>query len=608
MQRNADSPKQKKNPDHWYWHGRACLDAQNWTGAVSALSQGIRLAPDQPAFHRARGLALARLDRFDDAMRDFRSAIRLLPAMALAHSDLGVCLLKTNRPRDAIAPLERALRLEPTLHQARASLGVAYAHAGEPDRALAILDALVENDPDPEIHSARGWALLGQGQVEAALDVLRRTLRLNPNHAVAHYNLLFTLQHRVGITEGELLDAHSHWGSWAVAQEAGAPSPRLGATGRPLRIGIVSGDLRRHAVSSLTLRAFEALAGQGFTILCFASQSEEDDHAARWRALAREWHRVDQMNDDALTALIARKRIDILFDLAGLTARHRLPVFARRAAPRQVSWAGYTGTLGLPTMDGLIADPREVPPGHESFYAETVLRLPDCYVCYEPLGPVPDVADAPPSASGPPVFGCFQRAAKLNVPLLALWARIARALPDARFMLRYSCYAEAQTRDTVGRMATQAGLDPTRLIFDEGGPTTEMMQAYTGVDVALDTRPYSGGVTTLEALWMGVPVVTWPGETFAGRHSASHLHAAGLTELVVDSGDAYVDAAVALASDPGRLARYRRTLRAQVEASPLCDAQRFATHLGQVLTDWVHGGNLRQPVATNLLPSDAAGR
>jgi predicted O-linked N-acetylglucosamine transferase (SPINDLY family) len=576
--------KQEKNPDHWYWRGRACLEAQNWVGAISALGQGIKLAPKQAAFYRARALALARLNRFSEAIRDLHVAIRLMPSMALAHSDLGVCLLKTHRPQEAIAPLQQALRLEPSLEQARACLGLAYAHSGQPDLALEILDVAVRDDPDPEIHSARAWAMLNQGRLQDALDALHHTLSLNPTHEIAHFNILFTLQHKVGVTVAELLAAHQHWASVVAAPP---PPPDLFAGRRParqLRLGVVSGDLRRHAVSNLTLRAFEALAARGVAVTCFANQSEEDSDVARWRKIARAWHKIDEMSDDALTELIRSEPIDILFDLAGLTARHRLPVLARRVAPLQVTWAGYTGTTGLAAMDGLIADAREVPAGEDEFYTETVIRLPDCYVCYQPPVPTPDGSAEPPSVQAPPVFGCFQRASKLNVELLRLWAAIAQAVPQATFLLRYTCFAEQPACRVIGDMARQAGLDPDRLRFEAGGDPYSMMQAYNRVDVVLDTRPYSGGVTTLEALWMGAPVITWPGETFAGRHSASHLHAAGLHELIAISGEDYVQRAISLAADIDRLRDYRRTLRARLQASPLCDAERFATNLNDALT------------------------
>ncbi len=569
-----------RDPAQHYWSGRAALDRGDWEGAAVAFRRAVARSPGDAASHRALGLALARLDKFKAAIAAFRAAIERAPGMARAHSDLGVTLLKVKRATEAIAPLERALALDPTLEQARICLGLACAHAGQPDRALEILDRTVRDSTDPEILTARAWAMLHQGRVGEALDVLARTLELSPQHAVAHYNLLFTLQHQPGITAASLLDRHRHWAaSLASVAEPGLPEiPRQ--PGRLPTLGIVSGDLRQHAVSLLTLRAFEALARNGTRIVCFANQSEEDGYTRRFKAFAWRWHVVDEIDDDGLCALIRRERIGILFDLSGLTARHRLPVFARRAAPLQVSWAGYTGTTGLSTMDALIADAREVPAGEDHAYAERVLRLPDGYVCYDPPARAPDIG---PARGGALRFGCFHRAAKLNTGLLALWARIAAELPDARFVLRYACYAEPQTRRVVTAMAEQAGLAADRLAFEEGRDPASMLQGYGDIDIALDTTPYSGGVTTLEALWMGVPVITLRGETFAGRHGVSHLHAAGLAELIADTSDAYVAKAVALARDRARLGEYRATLRARLLASPLMDGVRFAANLEAAL-------------------------
>lgn len=580
------NPTKSQSGDTFYWQGRACLDAQDWTGAVAAFSQAIKRAPKQAAVYRARGLALARLDRFSEAIRDCQAAIKLMPAMALAHSDLGVCLLKTHRAQEAIAPLEMALRLEPTLEQARTCLGLAFAHAGVPDRALAILDGAVKDDPDPQIQAARAWAMLGQGRVQDAAAALERTLAKFPDYAISNYNLMFTLQHKPGITSAELLAAHREFARRCFPEVPASLPRRTLAAGEKPRLGVVSGDLRYHAASNLTWRAFEGLAALGFPIVCFANQSERDEITARWRKLAHSFYVIDQKSDDDVTALIRRERIDMLFDLSGLTARHRIPVFARRAAPLQISWAGYTGTTGLPAMDGLIADAREVPPDEDADYVERVIRLPDAYVCYSPPQMAPGIGKPPSAGGAPPVFGCFQRPAKLNGEVFGLWARIAQRLPGAKFVLRYSSFAEGETKRAVVAQATVSGLDPALLVFQVGGSMQNMLESYAQIDVALDTRPYSGGVTTLEALWMGVPVITWPAPTFAGRHSLSHLHAAGLHELIAESGDAYVEKAVALAQDISRLSAYRENLRTRMLASPLCDQDRFAAKLGAALVDF----------------------
>jgi len=571
-----------------YWQGRGFLEAGDWGRAASVFRRAVRTKPSDPELHRLLGLSLARLDRFDNAISSFRNAVALAPnhapIYARAHADLGVTLLKAGRVSEAIPPLETALAQDAHLQQARLCLGMALSRNGEPDRALAILEPAVKQSADPDVHAARAWAMLSQGRVEAGIEALYLTLRLNPLHEVAQTNLLFALQHLPGITPAALLAAHrAHFRpAGGIPANTSPPTCFAAVNARPV-IGLVSGDLRRHAVGVLTLRAFEALARRGYKLVCFASQTEDDDFTARYRAASAAFHRVDDMHDDALHALIQSERIEILFDLSGMTARQRLAVFARRAAPIQVTWAGYTGTTGIDAMDALIADAREVPPGEEDAYAENILRLPECYVCFEPPSCAPEVNGLPMLTGEHIRFGCFQRAPKLNIGVFRLWARIAQAVPQARFVLRYGCYAEGETRKVVSHMAAEAGLKPSLLVFEEGGAQAHLLAGYANIDVALDTFPYSGGVTTLEALWMGIPVVTRLGGTFAGRHSASHLHAAGLPELIATTDDAYVATAVGLVQNVQRLAALREGLRARLLACPLMDADRFATHLETAL-------------------------
>ena len=559
-----------------YWRGRGALERGEWRHAAQSFRQAVRASPGDAELRRLLGLSLARLDRFDAAVAMFRSALAIAPDSARIQADLGVTLLKMGSDAEAARVLEQALTADPALQQARLCLGMALARTGEADRALAILEPAVRNSTDADLHSARAWAMLTQGRVAACVAALDLARRFNPNDAVAQTNRLFALQHLPGITAARLYAEHLAYA--ARLQDTPAPAARRLPEGSDaLVIGILSGDLRRHAVGVLTLSAFEALAKRNCRIVCFANQQEHDDFSDRYRAASAAWHVVHALDDDALHALIARERVDILFDLSGITARNRFAVFARRAAPFQVSWAGYTGTTGLATVDALVADAREVPDGEDGFYTEQILRLPDCYVCFEPPSCAPDPAPRPDAAHIR--FGCFQRAAKINASVLGLWARIAQAVPNACFVLRYGCYAEGQTRGVICEMAAQAGLETARIVFEPGGPQKHLLAGYTDIDVALDTFPYSGGVTTLEALWCGVPVVTLRGQTFAGRHSASHLHAVGLQELIAETAADYVRIAVLLAGDRVRLAALRAGLRARVAGSPLMDAERFADHL-----------------------------
>jgi predicted O-linked N-acetylglucosamine transferase (SPINDLY family) len=289
------------------------------------------------------------------------------------------------------------------------------------------------------------------------------------------------------------------------------------------------------------------------------------------------WRDTWTMGDETLAEQVRADRIDILFDLAGHTGE-RMLVFARKPAPLQATWIGYVGTTGLTAMDYLIADRYHVPPGSEQHYRERVIRLPEDYVCFDPPSDAPEVGPLPAFQNGFVTFGCFNNSAKISSDVAALWAEVLTRVPRSRLVLRYRWLHDVRTRARYRDWFTSRGIDPARLDFAGGVPPAELLATYNRIDIALDPFPYSGGLTTCEALWMGVPVLTFPGVTFAGRHSLSHLANVGLKQLVAVSPADYVALAVSWTSALDWLADLRHGLRAQMAASPLCDGPRFAAH------------------------------
>jgi predicted O-linked N-acetylglucosamine transferase (SPINDLY family) len=323
----------------------------------------------------------------------------------------------------------------------------------------------------------------------------------------------------------------------------------------------------------------------GYEIVCYKTDSkrEDDDFSDRYKAIALAWRDISALDDQAAERQILEDRVDIMFDLAGHTAGNRLSLFARRVAPVQLGWAGYVGTVGLDTYDGVIADAVEIPPEHDASYVERPIRLPDCYVCYHPPADAPEVPPLPGADGGRFTFGCFNRPAKLNGEVGRAWARILEQVPNSRILMVYGGLGEASTSEAVYSILARGGLSRERVELVGETEQIKLLQAYGEVDLALDPFPYSAGVTTLEAMWMGVPTVTLVGDTFAGRHSAAHLTAAGLSGFCAHGADDYVAMAVGWTHRREELAELRRTLRARVAVSPLCDAPRFAENLSREL-------------------------
>jgi predicted O-linked N-acetylglucosamine transferase (SPINDLY family) len=524
--------------------------------------------------------------RHEVAIEYFGRAIALNGNVAAFHNSLGEVFRDSRRIPEAIACYRRALDLEPDFAEANNNLGNALKEQGYPDDAVACLRRALELKPGyAKAHNNLGNAFADEGKPDEAVACHRRALELKPDYAAAHSDLLFTLQYCAGVTRAALLEAHAEYDRQHAAPLGIAIAPHENARDpcRRLRLGFVSPDLGLHPVGFFLARVLENLSQEQNETICYSNRVVKDDLTHRLQSAATQGRDVFGMSDERLAKQIRADRIDILFDLAGHTANNRLLTFARKPAPIQITWIGYEGTTGLAAMDYLLADRHVVPEGTEQYYREHVLRMPDGYLCYDPPAAAPPVGPPPSLAKGYATFGSFNNLAKITPDVVAVWAKLLHRAPTARLVLKYRGLGDPTVKQRYLDLFAAHDIGPQRLDLLPWTSYAEYLEAYQEVDVALDPFPFSGSATTCDALWMGVPVVTCPGETFASRHSLSHLSNVGLTETIAHDLDEYVELAVTLAADPPRLAGLRAGLRQRMAASPLCDGKRFATHLESIL-------------------------
>lgn len=587
--------------------GLALLTENRRREAIAALDCALQLNASNADAYRTRGLAHATDGQFERAVDDLRAAAALDGRNADAIIELGRTFNSAAREREAGQLFETAARMAPHLALPQYFYGQHLIHHRHFERGLAYVARALAIDPNHvESYLAQGYGYFGQGRIDDAVRAYRHAGKLKPHDPQASGILLFALQHKPGVKEQELLIEHKRWGK--LFRQA-PPHDRLlfrndADPQRRPRLGIVSADMYRHAAAFLTLPAFEHLAQAGFPILCYKNDRKrsDDDITARFKAASETWRDISDLDDGNAMRQIMSDGVDILFDLGGHTAGNRLGLFDKRAAPIQLGWAGYVGTVGLDTYEGIIADAVEIPPGHDAYYTEPVIRLPDCYVSYLAPQEAPEVSPLPCCTGRGFTFGCFNRPAKLNEAVARTWARILAEVPGSRLLMVYGGLNETTTQNAVLGMLTRAGIDTARVELVGESEQVKLLTAYGEVDLALDPFPYSGGVTTLEAMWMGVPVVTLIGDTFAGRHSASHLTAAGLAGFCARTLDDYVTLAVDWSQRRDDLATLRSTLRQRVAASPLCDAPRFAGHLAnELMRLWAEWCGKRQ---THIAPGN----
>ncbi|HEC14889.1 MAG TPA: tetratricopeptide repeat protein, partial [Rhodospirillales bacterium] len=541
--------------------------------AIEVLEKAQTLAPDRPDILYTLGNALINADRLDDAADRFGRAVQLAPDYADAHYNLGRTLRRLGRMEDARGHYEKAVALTPNQADALNGLGATLNDLNRPDAALPHLLRAVELEPKfADAHGNLANTYTEIGDTDAAIGHLKEALKLNPNDPRTGSNLIMGKSYSPDYGPGDILAEARRWNERHAAPLQSHIEPHSNAPGpdRRLKVGYVSADFRRHPVGYFFEGALAAHDKQGFEIFCYANSPAADEVTERFRSHADHWRDITGLDDDAAARRVRDDGIDILVDLTGHTGKNRLLLFARKPAPVQATGGGLFSTTGMDAMDYILTDRFEVPEGYEQHYSETVRRLPHGYVCYTPPDYAAAVPGLPAAANGFITFGCFNTLAKISADAVALWGQVLDAVPGSKLLLRTHALKSPAARER---------LSDDRFIFKDGLPHKDLLKAYAEIDIALDPLPYSGGLTTVEALWMGVPVVTLSGETFASRHSTSHLSNVGLTELVTDSPEGYVSAAAGLAGDLGRLAELRAGLRARMKASPLCDTKQFARDL-----------------------------
>ncbi len=540
----------------------------------------------QPGFVKAQvnlGNALQESGELEASLVQYEAALAAQPGMAEAHNNLGNALKALKRGAEAIDHYRQAIALMPTYVEAHGNLGATLQEHGLLDEAIAHYRAALALRPDYAIgHNNLGKALSDRGRFKEAIACFRRALELDPDFDAAHSNLLLHLNNEKSPDPADYLSEAMTFGAKAAGRvQAYTSWPQaLSASGERLRIGFVSGDLRNHPVGFFLESVVAFMDPHRFELVAYATKAGEDDLTRRLQGHFAQWHSLVGLSDQAAARRIHDDGIQILVDLAGHTADNRLPVFAWKPAPVQVAWLGYFASTGVKEIDYILADPQVLPAAEASHFVETPWRLPDCYLCFTPPHEDVEVGPLPQLENGYVTFGCFNKLSKMNERVVGLWSRVLAAVPGSRLVLKAKELTDVSAQESARARFVAHGIAGERIETQGYSTRDSYLAAYRRIDVALDPFPYPGGTTTVEALWMGVPVLSLRGERFLSHAGESLLGTAGLGDWVAASEDEYVAKARAMTADAAVLAAQRARLRVQLLSSPLCDAERFATNLG----------------------------
>ena len=559
--------------DAHYNLGKVAEELDRLEDAAAHYRDAVDCCPEYFDAHYNLGRCLKSLSRLEEAVDAYQRAVALQPASAKALNNLGNVLQDLERVDEAVDCYRRSLAVDPVYADALSNLGGALRMQYALDEAADCFRQAIAADPNHwQAHSNLAGVWKEQGDLDRAIEGYRRAMAIDPGFSKGHTNLIFAMDSNPAYDVAELQEERRRWDS-AHARLLD-PGDIIFENDRDpvrvLRVGYVSPDFRRHSAAYSFGPVVFGHDPAAVEVFCYSDVKKPDDMTDRFRAAAAIWRDVRGLSDEALAEQVRSDRIDILVDLPGHTADHRLLVFARRPAPIQVSgWGSATGT-GLAAMDYLMSDAVVVPDDEAPLYAESIVHLP-CYMAFLPPDNAPPVSDTPAGSAGFVRFGCFNRLEKVTDQCLEVWARILRRVPGSRLVMKTKQLDDAGTRDRLHRTLAKFGVAEDRLELLGGSPREAHLASHSEIDLVLDPFPHGGGISSLEALWMGVPVVALHGRTVTGRVGASILRTIGMPGFIATDMDGYVDIASEAVGDLERLTAIRHGLRGRLAKSPIVD-------------------------------------
>ena len=576
-------------PDFHFYLGNILAAEFDYVAAQASFEKAVQIKPDFVEAFVNLGRVLEKQQRPDDALRAYQAATRLQPEDAAIQSSMGNIHLLCERFSEAVISFQRASSLDSQSADAMINLGLALHRKGDVYSAIQAFQRALKLQQKNELALANlGGSLQLSGELKLAIETYRHALEVAPDDLAAQQNLLYALSFdpdcvptayldeakRFGLKVAARARPYSHW-NWTQNQ----------VKNRPLRIGLVSGDLRNHPVGNFLEAVIGKIDSNVLSLVAYSSSLNVDELTRRIKPFFSEWSAVATLTDEVLAAKIHADQIDILIDLAGHTANNRLPVFAWRPSPIQVAWLGYWASTGVSEIEYILVDKASVPQTEQPLFSERLWYLPETRFCYTPPTtsmPV-EVSALPALRNGHITFGSFQILSKINKSVLLVWSQVLAGLPGSRLRLQNWQLGYQGAQDDLVCRLREVGISPDRVDIFGGVSMDSYLATYSEVDIVLDTFPFPGGTTTVEALWMGVPTVTLTGNTLLARQGESLLRCAGLKDWIAETEPEFVSLAIAHAKNLDNLRNVRASIRTSLSASPLMNAGQFAKRLEDAL-------------------------
>lgn len=572
--------------------GVALLGQERFQEAEDSFNTAILLDPEMVDAHNNLGLTLHRQGKHADAHLSYRRAIKLNPNLANAYINMATNFFTQNLFAEAETLCRKGIELNPQLDLAWSNLGQVLQHQERQEEAKTLLEhAIALNPKIPETHNNLGLTYKELGMLDLAVEHFRKALELKPSMALVYSNILLMTGYHAQLSPEEAIEEAKRYGALVSAQARSRYTTwncqLLNNTDKKIRVGFVSGDLKKHAVAFFLIGLLQHIDKNKFELIAYPTQPKEDDITALLKPHFIKWEPIYRKNDRDAAEIIHQDAPHILFDLSGHTAHNRLPMFAYKPAPIQVTWIGYPATTGMTEMDYILADHFLVPAGEEYQFVEDVWRMPEYVGCFNPIVENVPIAALPALQNGYVTFGCFNNLVKMSDEVVAVWARILHSVPDSKLYLQTRQLSEPSVLQRTYERYAEHGITPDRLILEGITARLDYFKSYNKIDIALDPFPRPGGTTTADTLWMSVPVLTMKGRDLWSRLGESLTHNVGLPNWIAEDTADYIRKASAFAEDRNYLVKLRSELRDKVMASPLFDDERFTKNFEEAMHEMI---------------------
>jgi predicted O-linked N-acetylglucosamine transferase (SPINDLY family) len=571
--------------------GSVYLANRQMEPAAECFRRAIDSDPKHARALAGLGQVLQILARAEDAVPFLKRAIVLMPDDADLHCDLGNALQTLRQLPAASAAYQRSLQLNPKLSRAWYSAGCAESSRKEYASAMACFLRALEIQPDwPEAQHNLGQVLFKLGQVEEALDLFRQAA-LGGDPALPEAAIAVIIPGSPASDNQAILDARRAWAERQLptARPTEHSPCRVKTGDQPWRIGYISSFFQDHNWMKPVWGLINHHDRRQFEIHLFSDAAASQIRYGYQVHPQDRFHDTTGVSNQTLAQQMEHAGIDLLVDLNGYSAMERLPLFTLRPAPVVVGWFNMYATTGIASYDYLIGDDAVIPPEEERFYCEKIVRVPGSYLTFEVTYPVPPVVDPPFLTKGAMTFGCLASQYKITDEVIGAWSRILRQVPNSSLIVKNGMLASPGARQFVHSLFERHDVSAQRIRLEGPSDHYRFLETYGEIDIALDTFPYNGGTTTTEAIWQGVPVVTFSGDRWVSRTSASILQAAGLGKLVGQGLEDSISTAISLANSPDSLVDLRRHMRSRLSDSAVCDTRSFARNMERLYTEMLIG-------------------